>query len=192
MATLIFTQNGKLTAAFIKRFGRHAANLLITINDKDCIRDEILKTHTAIIDDSVITAVSAHRYNINLTMGCHTIHLSYREFVDAHCDYAHFRMMIGAAIDYRKQVVNNAGNIVLVRYSTDTDSWITPYVNLSVARKHIKKNVRIQFDGTDMWDAQSEVAADLEIDTQIDHRNKDIEIRSMAIEIEYGEHIITE
>ena len=192
MAIIIFTQNGKLTTKFIKRLGTHAANLLTTINEKDCIRDEILKTHSDLIDEKVITAVSPTHYNLDLTIGCHSIHLSYREFVDAHCDYAHFRMMIGAAIDYRKQVVYNAGNIVLVRYSTDTDSWITPYVNLSVARKHIKKNVRIQFDGTDMWDAQSEVAADLEIDTQIDHRNKDIEIRSMAIEIEYGEHIITE
>ena len=190
MAIIIFTQNGKLTTKFIKRLGTHAANLLTTINEKDCIRDEILKTHSDLIDEKVITAVSPTHYNLDLTIGCHSIHLGYSDYVDAHLDYSFFRLMIAEAICHRNSVAKSVGCLVLARYSTPDNSWISPYINAQVAAKHIKDNATIHF--ADSWDAEKEIANCADIQLKIDQREGIIEIDDWSVEIEYGETIITE
>lgn len=190
MATLIFSQNGKITAKFIKSFGTHAANLLTTINEKDCIRDEILKTHTDLIDDKVITAMSPTHYNLDLKMGSHSIHLSYRDYKDAHRDYSYFRLMIAQALYHRNKVAKSVGCLVLARYSTPDNSWISPYINAQVAAKHIMDNAKIHF--AERWDADEEIANCADIQLKIDQREGIIEIDDWSVEIEYGETIITE
>lgn len=190
MATLIFSQNGKLTTKFIKSFGTHAANLLTTINEKDCISDEILKTHTDLIDEKVITAMSPTHYNLDLAFGSHTIHLSYRDYKDAHRDYSYFRLMIATAIAYRNSRAKSVGCLILARYSTPDNSWQSAYINDAVAAKHIKENAQIQFSGE--WSEEDVIAHYADIQLAIDQREQIIEIGEWSVEIEYGETIITE
>lgn len=189
MSSNFFTSIGKIAPAYIKTIGGDAANILNTINAKINVRDDIIDHTNSIIDEKVITAISPTHYNLDMSVGSHAIHLSYTNYKDAHRAYGYIRLLIIAAIEYHKDLAKSVGNIVLVRYSTETDSWISPYVDLSVAITHIKKNVRIQFGE---WDEQKVIAADIEIDRVIDMRGKDIEIDTMCIEIEYGEPIITE
>ena len=190
MATLIFSQNGKITPKFIKSFGSHAANLLTTINDKDCIRDEILKTHTELIDEKVITAMSPTHYNLDLKMGSHSIHLSYRDYKDAHKDYSCFRLMIANAIAFRNSSAKSVGCLILARYSTPDNSWQSAYINDEVAFKHIRENALIHFG--DQWDEETETANVADIRRMLDQREGIIEFGEWSVELEYGETIYTE
>lgn len=190
MATLIFSQNGKITTKFIKSFGTHAANLLTTINEKDCIRDEILKTHTDLIDEKVITAVSPTHYNLDLEMGSHKIHLSYRDYKDAHRDYSYFRLLIGTAIEYRNSRAKAVGRLILARYSTPDNSWQSAYINDAVAAKHIKDNAQIHFSGE--WSEEDVIAHYADIQLKLDQREGIIEFDDWSVELDYGETIITE
>lgn len=190
MATLIFSQNGKITAKFIKSFGPHAANLLTTINDKDCIRDEILKTHTELIDEKVITAMSPTHYNLDLKMGSHSIHLSYRDYKDAHKDYSCFRLMIANAIAFRNSSAKSVGCLILARYSTRDSSWQCAYINDEVAFKHIRDNALIHFGN--QWDEETETTNVADIRLKLDQCEGIIEMDDWSVELEYGETIYTE
>ena len=190
MATLIFTKNGKLTTKFIKSFGRHAANLLTTINEKDCIREEILQTHADQIDEKVITAVSPIHYNLDLEIGSHSIHLSYRDYNDAHRDYSYFRLMIATAITYRKSCAKAVGCLILARYSTPDNSWQSAYINAAVAFTHIRDEALSHFG--DQWDEETETAKVADIRLMLDQREGIIEFGEWSVELEYGETIYTE
>jgi hypothetical protein len=190
MATLIFTKNGKLTTKFIKSFGRHAANLLTTINEKDCIREEILKTHADQIDEKVITAASPIHYNLDLEIGSHHIHLSYRDYKTAHQDYNYFRVMIADAIAYRNACAKSVGCIILARYSTSDNSWQSAYINHAIAFKHIRDEALSHFCG--QWDEETETTNVADIRRMLDQREGIIEFGEWSVELEYGETIYTE
>lgn len=186
----MFTKRGSLTNMALKVFSSHAANLLTTINEKDCIRDEILKTHTDLIDEKVITAVSPTHYNLDLVMGSHSIHLSYRDYKDAHRDYSYFRLMIATAIAYRNSRAKAVGCLILARYSTRDSSWQSAYINDAVAFKHIRDNALIHFGN--QWDEETETANVADIQLKLDQREGIIEFDDWSVELNYGETIYTE
>lgn len=186
----MFTKRGSLTTMALTVFSSHAVNLLITINEKDCIRDEILKTHTDLIDEKVITAVSPTHYCLDLVIGSHHIHLSYNDYKTAHQDYNYFRVMIADAIAYRNACAKSVGCLILARYSTPDNSWQSAYINDAVAFKHIRDEALSHFCG--QWDEETETTNVADIRRMLDQREGIIEFGEWSVELEYGETIYTE
>ena len=187
----MFTKRGSLTTMALTVFSSHAVNLLTTINEKDCIRDEILKTHTdQIFFDKVITAVSPTHYYLDLVIGSHHIHLSYNDYKTAHLDYYYFRVMIADAIAYRNACAKSVGCLILARYSTPNNSWQSVYINDAVAFKHIRDEVLSYFG--DQWNEETETAKVADIRLMLDQREGIIEFGEWSVELEYGETIYTE
>lgn len=72
---------------------------------------------------------------------------------------------------------------IIVRYSTDHSSWMTPYTNKEIALKHIIDNINIHFsdkDESELVDFHEEAKR-----VMVDG-DESAEFDSLNIEIEYG------
>ena len=186
----IFTAHGDLTKSFLAHFSADAAKQLKTTPSTVCMRDEILETHSDLIDEKVIVAESPTKYTIKLTLGVIEFSASYRDFIDAHQDYSFIRLMIADAISYRNSRAKAVGCLILARYSTRDSSWQCAYINDEVAFKHIRDNALIHFGN--QWDEETETANVADIRLKLDQREGIIEMDDWSVELEYGETIYTE
>ena len=82
-----------------------------------------------------------------------------------------------------------AEGLVLVRYSTPGNSWISAYANAEVAKTRVIENARVHFSG--QWDDGEVTEQANDIRLKIDQKEPVIEIDEWNAEIEYSEKVYT-
>lgn len=98
----------------------------------------------------------------------------------------------------KKFVSVPAEGLVLVRYGTPDNSWISAYANVEVAKKHLAENALLHFADHDTSDGDDEddeipCAADMEADIRlkVDQKEEIIEFGGWSAEINYNENVYT-
>lgn len=186
-----FTATGKLSTKATATLSKHMKNLILDVqrNNPD------MRSHLATVSEfskHLIKKNKSGKFIVEYPIGTATMCLTYATNDAAQADRVALNNITIAALKDKRiaaeQIIGHIGGLVICRYSTPDNSWMSVYMTSDIAKIHVGNNVESHFDarGEEMpEDYESEIAS------AFNQCDSVIEFGDFNVEIEYNEKVYT-